>query len=192
MTRSRFIFLVGPSGSGKSVLAVMVSEATSYELFDTDQEVLDASGYDSIAEIFDRHGEEDFRRREAECIEELSQRDGSFIVATGGGLPAIPGMAERLRSLGVSVYLSADLDELWDRLSENEGELAKRPLLRDGGKEQLRRLVLARKDAYESSTETINTDALFVKEVSAKLTALIRERHGEEGSEWVTVTGALP
>lgn len=77
-----------------------------------------------IPDIFSRHGEEGFRRLEAEALESLrgSQR---LIVATGGGIVTRPENTPLLRSLGGVVFLIASEDVLFERVSRT----SHRPLL---------------------------------------------------------------
>lgn len=163
---ARAIILVGPSGSGKSVVAKRVAEATGFTLYDTDREVLDRTDFDHISEIFETHSEQYFRRLEREVIDEIETSSEDLIVATGGGLPAIPGAIERLENAGVTVYLRASVETLWQRLSADPQELADRPLLRDRGMEALEELMNRREEFYSRSMVRLDTDRMSVDEVT--------------------------
>lgn len=178
------IFLVGPSGSGKSVIAELVAAETGFLLVDTDDYVVENSEFDSVSDIFDERGEAHFRSLEVSCVDDLESWGESIIVATGGGLPANPGIADRLKKIGKTVYLKATLEELWERLSGNDGELAKRPLLATGGIDKLDELMRLRHDIYHASSIVVDTDDLFVEEVSALLVGLIRDEGGESHLSW--------
>ena len=54
-------FLVGASGSGKTVIGSRVSSLIRWELYDTDAEILKMTGADRISDIFETQGEELFR-----------------------------------------------------------------------------------------------------------------------------------
>ena len=54
-------FLVGASGSGKTVIGSRVSSLIHWELYDTDAEILKMTGADRISDIFETQGEELFR-----------------------------------------------------------------------------------------------------------------------------------
>ncbi|MGM9619500.1 MAG: shikimate kinase [Oscillospiraceae bacterium] len=77
------IVLVGMPGCGKSTLAARLGRALEREVLDADAEIEKAAGM-SIPEIFQRYGEEEFRRRETEVLAELGKRSGA-VIATGGG-----------------------------------------------------------------------------------------------------------
>lgn len=158
-------FLIGPSGSGKSALSEMVSEQVRIRRFDTDAMIIGSLGVTTIAEVFDREGELAFRKHEQQAIQEVEESSVSCIVATGGGLPAIPGMMERLGTLGITIYLRASVDTLWKRLSMDPNSLRDRPLLRAGGKLQLQQLIDQRMAVYQSAAITYDTDRLSAEKV---------------------------
>jgi shikimate kinase len=171
---ARPLILVGASGSGKTVIGRRASERSGWRLFDTDAEILRSAGVGRVSEIFDRYGEEHFRALETRTLDEAFRPDGRVVIATGGGLPAIPGMMEHLNQRGVTIYLKASLRTLWKRLSTDPKQLADRPLLRSGGKDALERLLDAREDVYRRASVTLDTDQLSVDEVCALLLAQIQ------------------
>ncbi len=120
----RPVVLVGMMGSGKTAIGKALSAALRVGFVDSDAAIEEAAK-SSIAEIFARDGEAFFRARETEVLMRLlAGRPG--IVSTGGGAF----LAERNRTAiaerGVSVWLDADLDLLWERVRHK----ATRPLLR--------------------------------------------------------------
>jgi len=72
-------------------------------------------------------GEAGFRKREAQIIEELTQKK-DVILATGGGSVLLPENRQALKGRGTVIYLHADPIELWHRTKGGEG----RPLLQNG------------------------------------------------------------
>jgi len=50
------VFLVGASGSGKTVIGSRVSSLIHWELYDTDAEILKMTGADRISDIFETQG----------------------------------------------------------------------------------------------------------------------------------------
>jgi shikimate kinase len=167
MTTRRAIALIGASGSGKTVIGARVAERTGWRLFDTDSAILAASEAKQIDEIFAKQGEAHFRQLELACLDELTELGDEVIVATGGGMPAIPGVMEALNSRGQSVYLKASVDTLWQRLNLDPANFSNRPLLQRGGRDALQRLVTIREPIYEAATVTLDTDQLSVDEVCA-------------------------
>jgi shikimate kinase len=182
------IFLVGASGSGKTVIARKVAQKNNWQLFDTDAEILRAVGAQRIADIWAERGEPYFRQLERETIERLPEPDDCQIVATGGGLPAVPEMMDRLNNLGVTIYLKATLDALWNRLSVDPRELEDRPLLQEDGKNTLGRLLRARQPLYNQSAITLDTDKLSITEVCnlvvAEITSVLAGINGDRSEAW--------
>lgn len=161
------IFLVGPSGSGKTIIGQRLAASLNWTLVDTDAEIIKKCGK-RITEIFSTEGEKYFRDLESNCIKDIiSNRKLSdeILVATGGGLVAIPGMMDRLNRNGITIYLKANIDTLWKRISTDPKQLLDRPLLRTNGKSVLAALVKMREDYYYQSTLVVDTDQLDVDEV---------------------------
>lgn len=172
--RSPRLILIGPSGSGKSVIAPRTAAYVGWDVFDTDDDVLARSGYDSITSIFQFEGESAFRQMELDCITRISMLDSPSVVATGGGMPAIHGAMDRLNTMGVTVYLKASIETLWSRLCMNPQRLAERPLLRDGGIDALVQMLDQRADQYNHAAIVMDTDQLTVDEVCVLLASNVK------------------
>ena len=78
------IFIVGPMGSGKSTVGKIISDELFLNFFDTDDEIEARTGA-SIDWIFDLEGEDGFRKRESEMLEEMVKKN-SIVLSTGGGI----------------------------------------------------------------------------------------------------------
>ena len=81
------LYLVGMMGSGKSTVGPLLAKALGYRFLDADAVISQAAGC-SIPEIFERDGEEGFRRLERQVLQQLSQWH-SLVVATGGGIVTV-------------------------------------------------------------------------------------------------------
>ena len=68
------IFIVGPMGSGKSTVGKIISDEMFLNFFDTDEEIESRTGA-SIDWIFDLEGEEGFRKRESEILNEMVEKN---------------------------------------------------------------------------------------------------------------------
>ena len=84
MARLRRVFLVGPMGAGKTTIGRLLAQQLKLAFVDSDREIEERTGAD-IPWIFDVEGEEGFRDREQQIIDELTQREG-ILLATGGGV----------------------------------------------------------------------------------------------------------
>ena len=118
------IFLVGMMGAGKSTVGVRLARRLERAFVDVDRELESRLGVD-IPTVFDLEGEEGFRRRETQLIDELTGRS-DLVLATGGGAVLLPANRQALSSRGLVVYLRATPADLWQRLRRDKH----RPLLR--------------------------------------------------------------
>jgi shikimate kinase len=118
------IFLIGFMGSGKSFWGPQWAKSLDMEFADLDKEVEIQAGM-TIAEIFDKLGEDAFRSLEQKVMKGLGERD-NLLVACGGGTPCYDDNMEWMISKGKTVYLSATPRQLFERIQH---DLDGRPLL---------------------------------------------------------------
>ncbi|MEY4862184.1 MAG: Shikimate kinase 1 [Pseudomonadota bacterium] len=118
------ICLVGMMGAGKTTVGKRLARRLGWSFVDSDRELEARLGV-PIPTIFELEGEDGFRRREAELIEELTQRQAT-VLATGGGAVLAAHNREALHTRGHVVYLRATAQDLWHRLRRDTS----RPLLR--------------------------------------------------------------
>ena len=119
----RSIVCVGLMGAGKTAIGRKVASMLQLPFTDSDQEIESVSRM-SVAELFERYGEPEFRALEARVVARLAQ-DGPQVLATGGGAYMAEETRVMLREKSVTVWLKADLDVLMERVSRR----ATRPLL---------------------------------------------------------------
>lgn len=146
------IVLIGLMGAGKSSIGKRLSEKLGLEFFDLDKEIEKQENM-TVSNIFAAHGEEYFRKKEAELLSTYLDK-APHILATGGGA-YIP---EKNRSLinkkGIPVWLRADLEVLFTRVSRKDT----RPLLEAGDKKEiLKKLMDERYPVYETSEIVVDS-----------------------------------
>jgi shikimate kinase len=142
------VFLIGPMGSGKTTIGQRLAELLGLEFLDCDRE-LEARTGASVNLIFDVEGEEGFRAREAQMLEELAARDG-ILLATGGGVVLNAANREILQRRGLVVYLKTSVDQQLRRLGRDRS----RPLLQTPDRrERLRTLAEQRDPLYAALAE---------------------------------------
>ena len=118
------IVLVGMMGAGKSTVAKsLVNLLNDYSIQDVDS-LIEQKMSLSISEIFDKYGEQEFRKIESEVIEETCQKNKT-IISTGGGAFENPINRKVLLNSGKVFYLYAPSQVLYDRI-KTQGD---RPLL---------------------------------------------------------------
>jgi len=138
------IFLVGLMAVGKSTVGRLLAQMLGAEFFDTDHVIEERAGAD-IAWIFDVEGEQGFREREQQVVDELTQREG-IVLATGGGVVLRAANRRMLAARGVVVHLDSPLERLVERTARDK----KRPLLQQGKlRETLARLQADRAPLYQ-------------------------------------------
>jgi len=169
MMRLQNVFLVGPMGAGKSTVGRQLADALGFEFRDSDQEIQRRTGVD-IPTIFEFEGEEGFRQRERQVIDELTSEDG-IVLATGGGAVLRADNRQDLTSRGVVIYLQCSPEQQYARTSRDRN----RPLLHtDDPLERLKELMEERDPIYRQvadmvvSTEKRGT-ASVVKEIRRRL-----------------------
>jgi shikimate kinase len=165
VARLNKVFLVGPMGAGKTTIGKALAKQLKLEFADTDAEIEARTGAD-IPWIFDVEGEQGFRDREQQVVEEMTLRD-RMVLATGGGVVI---RAENRRALGARgfvIYLHATVEEQVRRTNRDR----RRPLLQNGDPEQiLSELMAARDSLYrEIADHVIDTDGLAPRAVAQRL-----------------------
>ncbi|MCP3429264.1 shikimate kinase AroK [Opacimonas viscosa] len=165
MAEKRNIFLVGPMGAGKSTIGRHLADELHLEFFDSDQEIERKTGAD-IAWIFDLEGEDGFREREANTINELTDKQG-IVLATGGGSIVTPAVRNRLSARGIVVYLQTTIDKQVARTQRDK----RRPLLqKDDPETVLRNLAEERNPLYEEVADyVVDTDEQSARSVANQI-----------------------
>ena len=169
MAEKRNIFLVGPMGAGKSTIGRHLADELHLDFFDSDQEIERRTGAD-IALIFDLEGEDGFRKREENVINDLTDKQG-IVLATGGGSIVTKAVRNRLSARGMVVYLQTTIDKQVARTQRDK----RRPLLQNENPEQvLRDLAEMRNPLYEEVADYIvDTDDQSARAVANQIISKI-------------------
>ena len=148
-------------GAGKSTIGRRLAKKLNLQFFDSDQAIENRTGV-KIALIFEIEGEEGFRKRESDVIEELTSK-ADIVLATGGGVVLNPVNRKNLAERGLIVYLRAGIKQLLKRTTRDN----KRPLLNtDNPREKMQELLDTRSPLYEQIADLIvDTDRQPVPQV---------------------------
>ena len=157
------IFLIGFMGSGKTHWGTRIAEKLSIPFFDLDSVIVQEENM-SIPEIFAGKGEEYFRYKEKQTLEELATEQPSFIISTGGGTPCFFNNIKFMKKHGKVIWLNTSTDVLKQRLLR---ERMTRPLLKEVGERELRtyivRKLTERKMYYEQADLVVPEDNIFLE-----------------------------
>ena len=166
------VVLVGMMGAGKTAVGRALAQDLGVPFLDSDSEIEIAANM-SIAEIFERDGEDFFRARETEVIARLLETQRG-ILSTGGGAFLAARNRELVSQKGVSVWLDADLELLWCRV-KGKGT---RPLLRTSRpRETLRELFEARVPLYALADLRVAAQRdIAIEEMAARVEAALATR----------------
>lgn len=168
------VVMVGMMGCGKSAIGRKLAESMRLTFVDTDQLIVKEAGR-SIPEIFEDEGESGFRRRERRVLQSL-QGSREHVIATGGGIVLARENREIIRSLGYVAWLTASLDTLLFRISQNR----ERPLMQTANPRQtLEELMDLRSPLYRDVADiVIDTSELTMCETVHGLVESIHYHFG--------------
>jgi shikimate kinase len=147
---SRNLILVGLMGAGKSSVGRIVAHQLGIPFIDSDVEIERVSRM-TISELFAAYGEDEFRALETRVMKRLL-KNGPRVVSTGGGAFINDRTRKHIKKSGLSVWLKADLDVLWERVSKRDT----RPLLKtENPRQTLENLMNARYPIYAEADITV-------------------------------------
>jgi len=149
------VVMVGMMGAGKTAVGRALAARLGVPFLDSDAEI-EAAANMSVPEIFTRDGEPFFRDKETKVIRRLL-REERGILSTGGGAFLADANRAMISRRGVSVWLKADIEVLWDRVRHKDT----RPLLRtDDPRRTLGALYEARVPLYAEADLSVVSDGI--------------------------------
>ncbi|MEI9956913.1 MAG: shikimate kinase [Ferruginibacter sp.] len=107
-------FLIGFMGSGKTHWGRLWAAHNNLRFFDLDH-VIEKEEQRTIAAIFETEGEDYFRKKETEVLQQLSVQE-NCIISCGGGTPCFNNNMEWMNEHGTTVYLSATVNDILKRV----------------------------------------------------------------------------
>lgn len=123
-------------GVGKTTIGKLLSKELGLEFFDLDI-YIENRYRKSVKEIFERRGEEAFRKIEREMLHEVATFQ-KVLIATGGGTPCYFDNMSYMMQQGVTIYLKTSVEQLVLRLLTSKGN---RPLIQGKSAEDLKMFV---------------------------------------------------
>ena len=159
------VYLIGPMGSGKSAVGRRLARDLGRQFADSDDEIEARTGVD-VPYIFEKEGEDGFRRREQEVIAELTAIP-ALILATGGGSILARQNRRALAAGGQVVYLHTSVDQQLKRTRRGR----ERPLLKKGDpRATLEALMAEREPLYREIADlVVDTNGRRVASVAREI-----------------------
>ena len=175
---AKSIVLIGMMGAGKSCVGRCLQRRTSLTLLDTDEIVASTFGM-SIPEIFVKHGEDKFRKAEAEALRSLGTTEQAIIV-TGGGIVMSEENIDLLNRLGVVVWLDGEEKTLFERASRS----GNRPLLQSQNpRKAFAQILRARRPLYANIAQLhLDTSVFTDEEVAVAILSKLGRHYSKQGS----------
>ena len=161
----RNIILIGPMGSGKSTIGNIIARRLHREVQDSDHFIEKRTGVD-IARIFDVEGEQGFRDRESNALNELLGANDR-VIATGGGSILREENRQLLKQKGYIIFLDTSVNQQMHRLRRDK----KRPLLQtENPRERLESLLAERRPIYLDLADlAVKTDKRVARRLAADI-----------------------
>lgn len=139
--KNKPIFLCGFMGCGKSTVGRLLAKKMGVKCVDLDKYIEEKEGM-SIPEIFDKKGEEYFRKAETKALAEFKDIGG--IVATGGGTLLSEGNGKVAKDSGMVVFIDTFFNTCYERIKGDPN----RPIAYNSTKEQLKERYDRRRPLY--------------------------------------------
>ena len=163
--KKRNIALIGFMGVGKSTVGRHVAQKLKLPFIDIDREI-EKMNNSSIENIFERNGEEAFRKMEADEIKRVAGLPGR-VISCGGGAVLNKDSMYYLREYCVVIWLWASIDTILKRA----GNSGVRPLLKvKDRRSEIETLLTFRKPYYADASDLfINTDHKKPGEIAERI-----------------------
>ncbi|MCD4700385.1 MAG: shikimate kinase AroK [Candidatus Aegiribacteria sp.] len=152
------IFIAGPPCSSKSTTGKLLALKLDLPFHDLDTRIEEAASM-SIPFIFNRFGEEGFRRLESEALDSLLSTGTRIILALGGGCLLTESNLFDVRKKGIIITLTASNDVLLKRRRLQKGN---RPLVMSD--RAFVELLKKRNEHYDSLPNQIDTSLITPEE----------------------------
>ncbi|MCZ8177739.1 MAG: shikimate kinase [Rhizobium sp.] len=174
----RNLVLVGLMGAGKSAIGRIVAQQLGLPFIDTDTEIERVSRM-TISELFAAYGEDEFRALETRVIKRLL-RTGPRVVSTGGGAFINEKTRRQIERGGLSIWLNADLEVLWERVNKRDH----RPLLKtENPKQTLKDLMDKRYPIYALADITVQSRDVRKEVIANEVLTSVIEHIGKDKTQ---------
>ncbi|ASS89078.1 MULTISPECIES: shikimate kinase [Aeribacillus] len=163
--REKNIVLIGFMGVGKTTIGQLVAKKLYRDFIDVDQEIEKKQNM-PISLIFQKFGEDYFRKIEKEYIVDICTNTRLKVVSLGGGAY----LQEEVRNACLSNCIVFLLDLSWDSWKDRMPLLVEnRPLLKEKSMEEIEKLFIKRQNAYSLHNSKVSTNNLDPETVADEI-----------------------
>ena len=151
------IILIGYRASGKSSIGKLMADQLWKTYKDVDLETCKVFKNNSIADIWQEHGEPAWREAETKVTQQLCSQD-DLVIALGGGTLMQPDARKAVEEANaVRIYLKCTPQELFARSSKDANSSQTRPSLTiaGGGLEEIVAVLKEREPVYEAVADKV-------------------------------------
>jgi shikimate kinase len=152
-------------GSGKSHWGKIWAGKNQLSFYDLDEQIEKTMG-ESIANVFEKKGEANFREMERYVLRKFETKN-TFLMACGGGTPCFFENIQWMNEQGTTIYLQASPQEILEKVM-NETE--ERPLLKKLNESELlffiEQKLKEREPFYRQAKYTLDTNSLTITSLS--------------------------
>ena len=158
-------------GAGKTTVGLRLAEILGKQFIDSDRDIELKTGV-SIPLIFELEGEQGFREREREAIEQLTNED-NIVLATGGGSILDKNNRKFMKERGFVIYLQAPLEQLLERTAKDKN----RPLLQTADpRKTLGDIIEKREPFYLQTADLVyKTSNKQIRDVISNIISLLQK-----------------
>jgi shikimate kinase len=168
------VSLIGFMGSGKSTIGKILAKDLNFLFIDVDK-IIEYISEMTISEIFNKYGEEYFRKLESEVIKKIYVNN-NCIFACGGGVFLKKRNINVIKKNSLVIYLEISEEEAFNRLKNSNN----RPLIEfgdeDSKKEKISKLLEQRRQIYEENCDIkINTNNKKPQEIKDEILKFLKD-----------------
>ena len=174
------VFLIGARGAGKTSVGRLLARTLGCHFYDTDALICDEVGC-TVAEIIERFGWDDFRRRESRALVRATRngcQDGCAgrVVSTGGGMVLDENNRNFMRSSGLVIFLTAPANVLFERLSRSN-DVGLRPALTGMGLlPEIQSVLAEREHLYRATAHNCLDASAALPKIVASIVRILHRR----------------
>jgi XRE family transcriptional regulator, aerobic/anaerobic benzoate catabolism transcriptional regulator len=165
------VALLGLRGAGKTTIGRHLARRLHVRFVELDRRIEKMADL-SLSELFSLYGEEHYRRLEREALSQVLAEKRPMVLATGGGLVAVPETFALLKKQAVTVWLRARPEDHWNRVVR-QGD--RRPMAdHPQAMADLRALLASREALYADAQHTVDTSGRQINEIVEEVSALLQ------------------